>query len=91
MANGSELITPLSTAFTTVTDENKSVKGSTARLDLATEGSDTATLTINDKFTYSADGITAMGSSLDGTNISLNLVNAELYSTAAWNSAFLGR
>ena len=79
MANGSELITPLSTAFTTVTDENKSVKGATARLDLATEGSDTATLTINDKFTYTADGITAMGSSLDGTNISLNLVNAELY------------
>ena len=74
MENGSELITPLATAFKTTQDADNIVTGGDKRLTL--DGDKSSTLTINDTFTLTTGAFKTFGEAYE--NVALNLVNATL-------------
>ena len=80
--NGSELITPLETAFTAIRDASDVVIDGAKRLTIEgpkePEGpnSGVATLTINDSFTLTTDAFNKFGGAYK--NVALNLANATL-------------
>ena len=74
MENGSELITPLDTAFKTTQDADNIVTGGDKRLTL--DGDKSSTLTINDTFTLTTGAFKTFGEAYE--NVALNLVNATL-------------
>ena len=84
MTDGSELITPLETAFTATRDASDVVIGGEKRLTI--EGperpggpnSGFATLTIDDSFTLTTNAFTQFGEAYNDKKVALNLANATL-------------
>ena len=80
--NGSELITPLETAFTATRDASDVVTGGEKRLTIegpeepGGSNSGFATLTINDSFTLTTDAFNKFGGAYE--RVALNLANATL-------------
>ena len=75
MENGSELITPLETAFTATRDASDVVTGGAKRLTID-PNSGFATLTIDDSFTLTTGALTQFGEAYE--SVALNLANATL-------------
>lgn len=75
MENGSELITPLETAFTATRDASDVVTGGAKRLTID-PNSGFATLTIDDSFTLTTGAFTQFGKAYE--RVALNLANATL-------------
>ena len=76
MENGSELITPLDTAFKDIEKESDVITGGVGRLDIKGPNSGFATLTINDIFTLTPGAFTQFGDAYK--SVALNLANATL-------------
>lgn len=76
MTDGSELITPLDTAFKDIKKESDVITGGVGRLDIKGPNSGSATLTINDSFTLTTDAFTQFGAAYE--SVALNLANATL-------------
>ena len=76
MENGSELITPLDTAFKEITKESDVVTGGARRLTIKGPDSGSAKLTINDIFTLTTGAFTQLGDAYK--SVALNLANATL-------------
>ena len=82
MTDGSELITPLDTAFKEITKESDVVTGGAGRLNIIViepnpeRPSAFATLTIDDSFTLTTDAFTQFGDAYK--SVALNLANATL-------------
>lgn len=80
--NGSELITPLETAFTATRDASDVITGGAGRLNIIViepnpeRPSAFATLTINDTFTLTTGAFTQFGEAYE--SVALNLANATL-------------
>ena len=76
MENGSELITPLDTAFKDIEKESDVITGGVGRLDIKGPNSGFATLTIDDSFTLTTDAFNKFGGAYE--RVALNLANATL-------------
>ena len=76
MENGSELITPLDTAFKDIEKESDVITGGVGRLDIKGPNSGSATLTINDSFALTTDAFSLFGTAYE--RVALNLANATL-------------
>lgn len=76
MENGSELITPLDTAFKDIEKESDVITGGVGRLAIKGPDSGSATLTINDSFTLTTDAFNQFGRAYE--SVALNLANATL-------------
>ena len=76
MENGSELITPLDTAFKDIEKESDVITGGVGRLAIKGPDSGSATLTINDTFTLTTGAFTQFGEAYE--SVALNLANATL-------------
>ena len=76
MENGSELITPLDTAFKDIEKESDVITGGVGRLDIKGPNSGFATLTIDDSFTLTTGAFTQLGDAYK--SVALNLANATL-------------
>ena len=76
MTDGSELITPLDTAFKDIKKESDVITGGVGRLDIKGPNSGSATLTINDSFTLTTDAFSLFGTAYE--RVALNLANATL-------------
>ena len=76
MENGSELITPLDTAFKDIEKESDVITGGEGRLDIKGPNSGFATLTIDDSFTLTTDAFNKFGGAYE--RVALNLANATL-------------
>ena len=76
MENGSELITPLDTAFKDIEKESDVITGGVGRLDIKGPNSGFATLTINDTFTLTTEAFNKFGGAYE--RVALNLANATL-------------
>ena len=76
MENGSELITPLDTAFKDIEKESDVITGGVGRLDIKGPNSGFATLTIDDSFTLTTEAFNKFGGAYE--RVALNLANATL-------------
>ena len=76
MENGSELITPLDTAFKDIEKESDVITGGGGRLVIKGPDSGSATLTINDTFTLTKGAFTKFSKAYE--SVALNLANATL-------------
>ena len=76
MTDGSELITPLDTAFKDIEKESDVITGGVGRLDIKGPNSGFATLTIDDSFTLTTDAFNKFGGAYE--RVALNLANATL-------------
>ena len=76
MTDGSELITPLDTAFKEIKKESDVITGGVGRLDIKGPNPGSATLTINDIFTLTTGAFTQLGDAYK--SVALNLANATL-------------
>ena len=76
MTDGSELITPLDTAFKDIEKKSDVVTTGEGRLDIKGPDSGSATLTINDIFTLTPGAFTQFGDAYK--SVALNLANATL-------------
>jgi len=87
MAPGSELITPLDTAFETE-EADGAVTGVVKALTLQgpASGEENAKLTINDVFKYTGEGLAAMINAISDT-VTLNLTSATVVGAATINGA----
>ncbi len=76
MTDGSELITPLDTAFKEIEKKSDVITGGVGRLAIKGPDSGSATLTINDTFTLTTGAFTQFGEAYE--SVALNLANATL-------------
>lgn len=78
MTDGSELITPLDTAFKDIKKASDVITDGAGRLNIEGPGSGSATLTIDDSFTLTTDAFNKFGEAYKGKKVALNLANATL-------------